>query len=120
MKINTKRNKLNSANVIYQYNYRPHEDCMLQNINYIGSSTTTLSRRLTMHLSNCAIKEHFLSQHRSILSRDDIVSNTELLHMQNDTFILLIHEAMLIKFQNLCLNRQDSGCARILKLYADV
>ena len=73
-----------------------------------------------MHLSNGAIKEHILSQHRSILSRDDIVSNTEVLHMQNDAFRLLIHEAMLIKFQNSSLNQQDTGCARILKLYADV
>ena len=93
---------------------------MVRNINYIGSTTTTLSRRLTMHLSNGAIKKHIMSQHRSILSRDDIVSNTEVLHMQNDTFRLLIHEAMLIKFQNPSLNRQDTGCARILKLYADV
>ena len=31
-----KRNKLNSTNVIYQYNC-PHEDCMFRNINYIGS-----------------------------------------------------------------------------------
>ena len=47
-----------------------------------------------MNLSNGAIKEHIMSQHRSILSRDDIVSNTEVLHMQNDTFRLLIHEAV--------------------------
>ena len=111
-----KRNKLNTTNVcnittIYQYNCS-HEDCTLRNINFIGSTTTTLSRR--------AIKEHITSQHLSILSRDDIVSNTEVLHMQNDTFRLLIHEAMLITFQNLSLNRQDTGCARILKLYADV
>ena len=45
-----KRNKLNSTNVIYQYNW-PHEDCMLRNIKYTGSTTTALSRRLTMHLN---------------------------------------------------------------------
>ena len=73
-----------------------------------------------MHLSNGAIKDDILSQHRSILSRDDIVSNTEVLHMQNDTFRLLIHEAMLIKFQYPSLIRQDTDCARILKLDADV
>ena len=61
-----KRNKLNSTNVIYQYNY-PNEDCMLQNINYIGSTTTTLSRRLTMHLNNGAINDHTLSVHQSSL-----------------------------------------------------
>ena len=36
-----------------------------------------------MHLSNGAIKEHIMSEHRSILSRDDIVSHTEVLQMQN-------------------------------------
>ena len=112
-----KRNKLNSTNVIYQYNC-PNEDCMLQNINYIGSRTTTLSRRLTMHLNNGAINDHTLSVHRSSLTRLNIVDNTKVLCRQRDTFRLLVHEAILIKFSNPTLNRQDTGSARILKLYA--
>ena len=52
-------------------------------------------------------KCHLLTKRDIIfLSRDDIVSNTKVLHMQNDIFRLLIHEAMLIKFQNPSLNRQ--------------
>ena len=98
-----KKNQLNRTYVICQYNC-PHEDCMLRNINYIGSTTTTLSRRRTIHLINCAIKEHIPSQRLSILTKDNIVNNAKVLHMKNDTFRLLIHEAMLVKFKNPSFN----------------
>ena len=49
-----KKTQLNTTNVIYQFTC-PNEDCMLRSTNYIGSTTTTLSRRLTMHLTNGAI-----------------------------------------------------------------
>ena len=49
-----KKTQLNTTNVIYQFRC-PNEDCMLRSTNYIGSTTTTLSRRLTMHLTNGAI-----------------------------------------------------------------
>ena len=91
---------------------------MLQNIN-CGSTTTTLSRRLTMHLNNGAINDHTLSVHRSSLSRANIVDNTKVLCRQRDTFRLLVHEAILIKFRNPTLNRQDTGNTRILELYAE-
>ena len=39
--------------------------------------------------------------------------------MNNNTFRLLIKEAMFIKFKNSSLNRKDAGSTRILKLYAD-
>ena len=48
-----KKTQLNTTNVIYQFTC-PNEDCMLRSTNYIGSTTTTLSRRLTMHLTNGA------------------------------------------------------------------
>ena len=41
---------LKLTNVIYNFNCS-FEDCRLQpNVNYIGYTTTTLSRRLTMHI----------------------------------------------------------------------
>ena len=71
-----------------------------------------------MHLNYGAINDHTLSVHRSGLTRVNIVDNTKVLCRQRDTFRLLVQEAILIKFFNPTLNRQDTGCARILKLYA--
>ena len=49
-----KKTQLNTSNVIYEFTC-PNEDCMLRSTNYIGSTTTTLSRGLMMHLTNGAI-----------------------------------------------------------------
>ena len=100
------KTQLNTTNVIYQFTC-PNEDCMLRS-NYIGSTTTTLSRRLTMPLTNGAIKEHQLARHQSNLTRNN-VGNTMILRKHCDTIRLFIHEALLIKFRDPKLNRQDSG-----------
>ena len=43
--------KFGRANVVYRYSCLK-EDCkLLNNVSYIGMTTTTLSRRLTSHLS---------------------------------------------------------------------
>jgi hypothetical protein len=50
---------LQKTNVVYEISC-PHEDCaLLRNVNYIGMTSTTLSRRITMHLASGAPKEHF-------------------------------------------------------------
>ena len=45
------------ANVLYQFTC-PYEGCKLQTCSYIGFTRTTLSRRLTYHLNDGAIKQH--------------------------------------------------------------
>ena len=70
-----KKTELNTTNVIYKFTC-PNDDCMHRSTNYIGSTTTTLSRRLTMHLANGAIKDHQLTRHNSNLTRENIVCNT--------------------------------------------
>ena len=112
-----KKTELNTTNVIYQFTC-PNKDCMLRSTNYIGSTTTTLSRRLTMHLTNGAIKEHQLARHQSNLTRDNVVGNTKTLRKHGDTIRLFIHEALLIKFRDPNLNRQDTGNTRTLQLYS--
>ena len=111
------KDKLNNTNVIYKFNC-PNEDCMLLSVNYVGSPSTTLSRRLTMHLANGAIKGHMLEKHNSNIGREHLVNHTEILHKHNDTFRMLIYEALHIKFHNPDLNRQDTGSTRILLLFA--
>ena len=75
--------------------------------------TATLSRRLTMHLSNGAIKEHQLARHQSNLTRDNVVGNTMILQKHSDTIRLFIREGLLIQFRDPNLNRQDTGNTRI-------
>ena len=103
-----KKTQLNTFNVIYQFTC-PNEDCMLRSTNNIGSTTTTLSRRLTMHLTNGAIKEHQLARHQSNLTRDNAVDSTMILLKHSDAIRLLIHKALLIKDWDPNLNRQDTG-----------
>ena len=90
---------------------------MHRSTNYIGSKTTTLSRRLTMHLANGAIKDHQSTRHNSNLTRENIVCNTVIVRKHGDIIRLLIHEALLIKFKDPNLHRQDTGNSRILQLY---
>ena len=65
-------------------------------MHHIGTTTTTLSRRLTMHLTNGVIM-HQIGTHQSNLTQEHIVNNTSTLHKQNDINHLLINETILIK-----------------------
>ena len=91
---------------------------MLRSVNYVGSTSTTLSRRLKMHLANGAKKGHMLEKHNSNIGREHLVNHTEILRKNSDTFRMLIHEALHIKINNPDLNRQDTGSTRVLLLYA--
>ena len=84
--------QLNTTNVIYQFTCL-NDDCMHRSTNYIGSTTTTLSRRLTMHLANGAIKDHQLARHNSNLTMENIVRNTVIIRKHRDTIRLIINEA---------------------------
>ena len=51
------KNAFNSTNMclVYQFIF-PNEHCKLRKINYIGNTTTTLSSRLTMHLTTPSMR----------------------------------------------------------------
>ena len=66
-----------------------------------------------------AISQHSSCVRRCGLTRENIVDNTKVLCIQNDTFGLLILKAILNKFKNPTINRQGTGYTRILKLYAE-
>ena len=73
---------------------------------YIGMTTTTLSRRLTFHLSNGAIKQHLLSEHSFTITRKLLVENTDIIDTCKDVRRLPIAEALFIKENAPKLNRQ--------------
>ena len=98
---------LQKTNVIYQFKC-PLGDCISENKNiYIGLTSTTLSRRLTMHLSDTsAIAQHLkkyscpTSEFRKILT-----DNTTILEQQNNKQRLHILEALYIRNKNPSLNK---------------
>ena len=73
---------------------------------YIGMTTTKLSRRLTLHLSNGAIKKHHQTVHQSSLTRKDLEEGIEILQAESDHRRLYILEALHIKDKNPSIKKQ--------------
>ena len=109
---------LDQANIIYEFRC-PNDECIRQKLNniYIGYTTCTLSRRLSLHLQNGAIKEHSINTHGNKMDRNTIVENTKVRYREQDQNRLEILEAILILFDKPELNRQDTGIKRKLSLF---
>ena len=108
MKNNTRREpELQRTNVIYRWKC-PNEDCKLQNreVDYIGRTTTTLSRRLTMHLHGHPPSEHTREAHKKDITREDLVENTSIIASDRNVRRLNILEAVLIRERCPVLNGQ--------------
>ena len=108
--------QLQRTNLIYEYKC-PIGKCERQNNSYIGLTTTTLSRRLTMHLQHGGPKHHAQHQHNTQLTRDILVQNTTVIATNTDSNRLHIMEALLIFQHKPPLNNQYTGLVRTLKLY---
>ena len=67
-KITQKSDKLKRTNVISKYSC-PDVDCMVRNADYIGLTTNTLSRRLTMHIREGAPYDHTSQTHNRYITR---------------------------------------------------
>ena len=109
---------MQQTNLIYEYNC-VQDDCEhLPKSSYIGLTTTTLSRRITMHLSSGGPKNHNLAAHKETpISRDLMVENTRILRRENDNRRLQIYESLLIQQKYPEINNQITGSARTLKLF---
>jgi hypothetical protein len=113
-----KMNKFQSTNVLYKFTC-PNEDCKLQrNVEYVGLTTTTLSRRLTCHLSSGGPKEHMNNIHNTTLTRRLLEDNTSIIKQYHDATRLAVAEALLIRELSPAINSQTTGFARTLKLYS--
>ena len=97
---------LQRTNVIYRYNC-PEAGCRrLHTDKYIGATTTTLSRRLTMHLQEGAIKNHVNEHHKRHLTRQDLVKNTDIIETCNDHRRIWVAEALYIREFSPFINKQ--------------
>ena len=107
------------TNLIYQFDCNEGECAHLttRNKSYTGLTTCTLSRRLSLHLQNGAIKKHFEENHNRNITRKEIVSCTKARYYVRDTRRLEILESLIIRFEDPALNRQDTGKRRVLKLF---
>ena len=102
-KIMNVKTPLQEDHVIYQYTCNsggcgPHS--------YIGMTRTKLTRRLTCHLQNGAIKNHLRDSHNAILNRENIVKNTEILDREQDPRRLSFLEAIYIQIKKPRMNIQ--------------
>ena len=110
-------NQLQQTDLIYEYKCQIG-DCEHQNSSYIGLTTTTLSRRLTMHLQSGAPKKHTMDQHHLELTRAMLVDNTRIIAKETNFDKLCILEALYIQKNKPIINNQDTGRIRTLKLYS--
>ncbi|KAF2344072.1 hypothetical protein FHG87_025172, partial [Trinorchestia longiramus] len=110
-----KLSELKQTNVVYEYKCS-HDDCELHNRSYICVTTTTLSRRLTMHLSSEGPKNHEMEEHNETLTWEKLVTNTKILRHEPEYSRLQILEALLIHQKKPSINNQCTRKHRILKL----
>ena len=87
---------LKQANLVYQFTCT-YGNCATRTFHYIGYTTTSLSRRLTMHLQNGGPKEHFKTYHNLPITRDILVAGTKILARCDDRRRLPVLEAVFIR-----------------------
>ena len=97
------KSPLQEDHVIYQHTCNS-EECGPHS--YIGMTRTKLTRRLTCHLQNGAIKNHYASLHDSHLTRQELVDNTVILDREQDPRRLLFLEAIYITTRQPTMNTQ--------------
>ena len=110
---------LNQTNIIYEFQC-PKDECIRQqsvNNAYDGFTDCTLSRRLSMHLQNGAIKDHYMTIHNEKIDRKTIVECTKVRYKESDQQRLETIEALIILCENPEINKQDTGRKRILSLF---
>ena len=109
---------LQKTKIIYQFKC-PLGDCISDNNNiYVGLTSTTLSRRLTMHLSDTSSIAQHLKKHSYPTTelQEILTNNTTILEHQNNKQKLQILEARHIRNMQPTLNRINfQTSANVLK-----
>ena len=97
---------LRSTNVVYKFKC-PSGDCAHQpNSTYIGHTTTTMSRRITMHLQDGAPLRHHNQEHNTELTREMMVNHTSIIARCSRRKKLKVLEAVYIRDMDPAINRQ--------------
>ena len=116
-----KPRELAKSHLVYEFDCQEGECLHLPppEARYTGLTTCTLSRRLSLHLQNGAIKSHFETKHDRKITRDEIVQWTKIRFQERDVDRLEILEALIILQEDPAINRQYTGKMRTLKVYGN-
>ena len=106
--------KLQQSRIVYQFNCPLHDDSTQER--YIGYTENSLLERLKQHTYKGSIHEHFISQHQTRPTRQQLTDNTNPIARADNRFKLLIKEAILIQKHNPTINKQFDAFPSILKL----
>ena len=98
---------LQTTNVVYHWKC-PIEGCKLQEkpVDYVGQTTTTLSRRQTMNLHQHPPFEHMRDAHQRQITREDLIGSLDILKHERNHRKLAILEAVIIRERRPVLNCQ--------------
>jgi hypothetical protein len=110
---------LQETNVVYKFSCNKEGCRLLQNMNYIGLTSTTLSRRLTCHLQSGGPKNHMREAHNETITRATLEACTSIVMRCPDPSRLTIAEALIIKSESPAINLQTTGFVRTLKLFSE-
>ena len=102
---------------MYEYSCRKCEDQHGKAAQYVGLTQTSLSRRLTYHLSKGSIKEHSMQNHQAIIDRKTFEENTKIIEKDNNRQTLAIKEAIIILTNNPIINKQFDKFDNILRIH---
>jgi len=97
---------LKQANVVYFYNCTKGDCALLPKSGYFRLTTTSLSRRITMHLQTGGPKTHTERYHDATLTRNDMTENTRILTVTSDRRRLQVLEAVFIRELDSQINTQ--------------
>ena len=110
---------LQQTDLIYEFTCKKDECEHLPNNSYVGMTTTTLSRRLTMHLNSGGPKTHLNTTHNENLTRINLENDTKIIRKEPDHNRLKILEALIIQEKRPVINQQITGSCRTLLLHSD-
>ena len=95
--------------VVYKFSCPyPHREAE----DYIGLTTTTINRRMTMHAQTGSIRKHFVDCHNVIPNRAQILDNIEIICLAENKQKLYIKK----KLSSFCKMRQISTSNMIISL----
>jgi hypothetical protein len=107
------------TNVVYKFSCSREGCRLLPNMDYIGLTTTTLSRRLTCHLQSGGPRNHLREAHNEAITRTVLEECTSVVMRCPDANRLAIAEALIIKDRTPAINLQTTGFVRTLRLFSE-
>jgi hypothetical protein len=110
---------LNRSHVVYKINCKL-EDCELRNSYYIGHTQSTIAKRMSFHVQDGAVKQHYIQYHEMRPTRNDILEKTTVLFSNRSSLRLKIYEALCILQQSPSHNRQHEIFVNSLLLYQTI